>query len=236
MNLPTNQSADGVKRCTLGAQPKGGGAIPASALYFHVGETKEAGGLIKQFHYSHRTAANVQFTGTLHLGGGLFGNKGIVVASITFSVPPTRWGEDVLELSRLVRHPKYKPPLTLLISLSCSRLRQQKKDLLVSFADQAEGHLGIVYQASGWTYNGLRARRMDGLLIDGVFVPGRTCNSIYGTQSPTKLKATNPHLDIVPHYDIGKHLYWKQLGRKGSHKAKRLGLKSLPYPKLMETL
>ena len=61
------------------------------------------------------------------------------------------------------------------------------------------------------------------------FVPGRMANNAYGTQSPTKLNERG--INAVPHYDDGKHLYWRALNRSGRQKSKRLGLLSMPYPK-----
>lgn len=44
-----------------------------------------------------------------------------------------------------------------------------------------------------------------------------------------KIKPTST---IAPHFDTGKYLYWRSLHVSAGHKlAKRLGLKSLPYPK-----
>jgi hypothetical protein len=117
-----------------------------------------------------------------------------------------------------------------LIALACRRLKADGRDLLVSYADAGEGHHGGVYQASGWNYDGQRAASIDGLTIDGQFIPGRTCNSIYGTRSPSKVR-TLLGQNVEPHIDIGKHLYWRALNRAGEAKALRLGLKCLPYPK-----
>lgn len=221
---------DGVTKARRVNQPARSGAIPASTLHFRAGEINEANDLVKRFHYSRRIPSNVQFVGTLHLPGGLFGDFGEAVAACFFCIPPTRWSEDVLELSRLVRNEERRVPLTLLIRLSCQRLKADGADLLVSFADVAEGHHGGVYQAAGWNYHGQRDRRMDGLLIEGTFVPGRTCNSIYGTRSPDKLRHTKPGWKIEPHYDVGKHLYWRALGTRGEEKAARLKLAKEKYP------
>jgi hypothetical protein len=171
----------------------------------------------------------VQFVGSLHEAGGLFGDYGPAVAACFFSIPPTRWSEDVLELSRLVRA-SYSVPLSSLVSKSCKELRKQGHDLLVSFADRTQGHHGGVYQAASWRYAGARERRMDGLLIDGRFWPGRSCNSKFGTRSPSKVTAILGR-EVAPHFDEGKHLYWKALGAHGLKKAARLGLASMPYPK-----
>lgn len=200
-----------------------------NALHFHVGRYGEAVELVKRFHYSHRAPSNVQCVGTLHECGGLFGDYGQVVAACFLSIPPTRWSEDVWELSRLVRDDRERP-LTSLISQTCKTARVKGADLLVSFADKTQGHHGGIYQAASWEYAGARERRMDGVLLDGRFIPGRSCNSQWGTRSPEKLRAIL-RKDVQPHYDEGKHLYWRALTREGKRRAARLGLVSIEYPK-----
>lgn len=227
-------SAGGVMAAQRNNHSERGGSIPASALHFQCGRMDDIAELIKRFHYSRRLPSNIQFIGTMHEPGGLFGDSGRALCGLCFSIPPTRWSEPVLELSRLVRREDAPGiPLTLLIRLSVSQVRRLGHDLLVSFADRTNGHHGGVYQAAGWFYGGCRDRRMDGLLIDGVFCPGRSCNSNYGTRSPDKLRALLPQYNIQPHYDLGKHLYWKALNKRGQAKAATLGLRALPYPKGM---
>lgn len=198
-------------------------------LHFRTGCNDEAADLVMRFHYSRRIPSNVQFVGTLHEPGGLFGDYGKAVAAVFFSIPPTRWSEPVLELSRLVQDGS-QPPLSQLIGNACKALRKQGADLLVSFADRTHGHHGGVYQSASWQYDGCRDRMMDGLMIDGAFWPGRSCNSRFGTRSPTKVSAIIGR-EVLPHYDEGKHLYWKALGSKGNAKAATLGLKAETYPK-----
>lgn len=185
--------------------------------------------IIKAFHYSRRMPSNIQHCYSVREPGGMFGDTGTVVAGAIFSIPPTRWTEDVLELSRLVRHPHCDVHLSRLLSFAAVWLKRAGHNLLVSFADRTQRHHGGVYQACGWNYDGKRDRAMDGVLIDGKFIPGRSANSKYGTRSPDKLKERG--IVAVPHYDEGKHLYWKPLHNSGASKARRLGLKSLPYPK-----
>ena len=203
-------------------------------LHFRTGCIDEVVDLVKRHHYSRRSPSNIQFIGTLHDEGGLFGDYGKAVAAVFFCIPPTRWSEDVLELSRLVRADQ-RVPLSQLIALSCRRLKEMGSDLLVSFADKTQGHHGGIYQAASWNYAGARDRRMDGLLVDGTFIGGRACNHKYGTQSPAKVSCILGR-EVLPHYDEGKHLYWRALGPRGEAKAKRLGLASLPYPKPQEQL
>lgn len=184
--------------------------------------------LVERFHYSHRMTprGHVIYTGGLEVRGRL-------VAVVVFGVPPTRWSEPVVELTRLVRHDMFQPPLSSLIATACRDIKREgNADLLVSFADASKGHHGGVYQACSWRYHGQRDRRMDGLLVNGHFVPGRTCNSAWGTQSATAIKQRyGDQVEIEPHYDEGKHLYWRALTKAGVGKARRLGLEDNPYPK-----
>ena len=47
------------------------------------------------------------------------------------------------------------------------------KELLVSFADTEQKHLGIVYQATNWIYTGLSAKRTD-WTVKGIDKHGHT--------------------------------------------------------------
>ena len=201
-----------------------------TAHYMHTGETAEARSLVRQFHYSGRFPSNVQLCATWHEPGGLFGDSGRAVAAVIFSIPPTRWSEPVWELSRLVRRDDVHCPLTGLISSAVKYIKSTgRMDLLISFADWTQGHHGGIYQASSWNYAGKRNPQMDGVVVEGVFVPGRSANSRWGTRSPEKLRVLG--VDAEPHMDEGKHLYWKPLRRSGAKKAERLGFDCLPYPR-----
>ena len=200
--------------------------------HFAAGNVDDANALVVNHHYSGRAPANVQCVGTWHEDGGLFGDQGTAVAACFFSIPATRWPQDVLELSRLVRRPDVLFPLSALISQTVGHLKRKKIcNLVVSFADWTQGHHGGIYQAASWNYAGKRDRTNDGCMIDGVFVPGRSCNSRWGTRSPTKLAEIMPGHTVEPHFDEGKHLYWKATDRDGMKKAVALGLDVLPYPR-----
>lgn len=200
-------------------------------IYFHGGCDSEAKALIEQYHYSHRMPDGILAVGTFHLDGGLFGDKGEAIAACVFCNSTARWNEEVIELIRLVRKDNIQVPLTKLIALTLKLIKRQGYDLVISYADKEQNHHGGIYQAASWFYNGERESRMDGLIVNGIFYPGRTCNALWNTQSPKKLKVIKPKWDIQPHYDKCKHLYWKPLSHKGKLKAERLGLKKATYPK-----
>jgi hypothetical protein len=201
-------------------------------LHFHVGRLDEANRIIIRHHYSGRAPSLVQLCGTWHRDGGVFGDCGECVAACVFSIPVARRKERVLELTRLVRVPTCQAPLTGLISLTVKQVaREHLTDLIVSFADTEQGHHGGIYQAASWRYGGRRQARKDGVMVNGVFVPDRSLNSKYGTNAVPKLRRIIRHADLRPHFDDGKHFYWRALSRDGERKAKRLGLQSLPYPR-----
>jgi len=200
-----------------------------TVFHFRVGHYQDACALVEEHHYSRRVPSNVQCVGTLHDSGGLFGDFGDAVAACFFSMPPTRWTHEVWELSRLVRS-RPNIPLTSLISQTKRHAKSLGAHLLVSFADVTHDHHGGVYQAASWNYHARRERRMDGVTIDGSFVPGRSCNSRWGTRSPRKLSELLCK-DVEPHFDEGKHLYWAAVTKTGKRWARAMDLMSAPYPK-----
>lgn len=189
--------------------------------------------IIKAEHYSKRLPAGVK----LCYGLVTYSPERRTEACVVYSQATGRWEADNLwELTRLVRLPDFDDPMTRLISKSIGYIRQYKlAELIVSFADATQDHHGGIYQSCSWLYDGMRDQRLDGFEIDGVFMPARTCNIKYGTSSEVELPK-HPKLvkrSVVPHFDGGKHCYWKPLTKTGMSLAKSLGLRSVSYPKPM---
>jgi hypothetical protein len=199
--------------------------VPEEENRYIFGNHKDAQNLVLNYHYSKRLPNSPVCVCTQY-------RNYIAIAAIFFSVPPSRWPESVVELSRLVRLEDIepKPILTKLISKGVKECKRLGIDLLVSFADATQGHHGGIYQASSWNYHELRKPRNDGWIIDGKFIPCRTCYGLWGT-SGDKLKEILHDKEVIKHFDKGKHLYWKSLNKKGKDKAERLGLRSIPYYK-----
>lgn len=223
--------AGGVEETTPAHQPGHVGSMPTPRSYhFHLNDKRSLSQLVHDHHYSARLPGSIQLIATWHDDGGLFGDSGEAVAGLSFSSPPTRWSEPVLELTRLVRSDDCCRPLTGFIAEAVSWVRHKRMaDLLVSFADPTFGHHGGIYQAASWHYHGRRDAAVDGIVLNGKFIPGRTCNATWGTRSPEKLRGMG--IPAEAHWDAGKHLYWRPVTRRGIVKAKRLGLLALPYPK-----
>jgi hypothetical protein len=169
---------------------------------------------------------------TWHEPGGLFGDRGPIAAACVLGLPSVVWREDLWELRRLVRKPHVTAPITRLVAAALAEIRRQGlADLIVSYADPAAGHHGGIYQAASWSFAAERKPMRVGWVIDGKEIHNRTLNAAYGTNVGEALAARFPGSEIAPLRDQGRYLYWRALNRRGKAKAKRLGLKSLPYPK-----
>jgi hypothetical protein len=70
------------------------------------------------------------------------------------------------ELSRLVIQTKTKNAASFLIGQSLSRL--EKPSAVISYADEAMSHCGIVYQATNWIYTGRVKGHDKTYIVDGV--------------------------------------------------------------------
>ena len=201
-----------------------------SAYHFHLGDKASAQVLIERYHYSALMPPTSSIVGTWHADGGLFGDSGEAVAACVIGSPAARWGEPVMELTRLVRAPECDAPLSGLIAETVGWVKRKRvADLVVSFADSTQDHHGGIYQACSWHYAGQRPSRMDGVIVGGRLLSGRAANHAFGTQSPDKLREMG--IDATPHFCTGKHLYWRPMTKEGRRRAERLGLGSVAYPK-----
>jgi len=230
-------------------------------FHFSIGERKSARDLILKYHYSGRCHNNPIMVGSLHLNGGLYGDKGEMVAACMFGLSNNNtWAVKkvyVIELVRLVRKEGIKAPLSWLISKTVKALKQKGGyDIAISYADATQEHHGGVYQACSWNFHTYRDPGEDGLVIDGVFVPRRSVSTRYGTYSKGKLGKMFDEVKNTPgvlafcgevetvesvkwteHIDKGKYLYWISLNKKGKHIAtKELGFHCNEYPKPGEKL
>lgn len=135
--------------------------------------------VVIQNHYLHRAApCSVAF--------GLFDNqmqlRGVVLygtpssSSLRAGIAGTDEVLNVIELTRLwIDEDTLKNAESFLIGRS---VRKSGKEIVVSFADTAQEHLGIVYQATNWLYTGLSAKRTD-WHVEGIEKHGQTWGDKY---------------------------------------------------------
>ena len=142
---------------------------------------------------------------------------------------------EVYELTRLYVHDDYGSNIeSWFISQSFKWLRKNHSHIkaLISYASPMAGHVGTIYQASNWIYQGNSIRPNDGWLFkfteNGDWQHGRTIFPYYGTNDPEKIreKVTEP---FWIKQELRKHRYVYILAGK---KIKRQILNSLKYPAL----
>ena len=108
-------------------------------------------------------------------------------------------------------------------------LRQLARDgrhkLVVSFADPAAGHHGIIYRASSWAFWGTTEPERS-LVIDGKVTHPRTASERYGSNSVAHLRRTG--LTVVVKHTPPKFRYLYLLDRSW---AWRLRGRPQPYPR-----
>ena len=150
--------------------------------------------------------------------------------------------ENAYELVRLFIHDGYGSNIeSYLIGKSFKWLRKNKPNIkgLISYADPQEGHVGTIYQATNWIYQGNRIRPCDSWLFkwdeDGEWQHPRTIFPYYGTNDIEKLRKLVPK-DFWIKKELRKHRYVYLLGSKSEIRKARKGLKhpQLPYPKTSE--
>ena len=222
-----------------------------NTFYFHTGERQTARELVLKYHYSGRCHENPILVGSLHFGGGgLYGDKGELVATCMFSLSNNNtWSlkkVDLIELVRLCRKEEVQVPLSWLVSRTVKEVKKLGRfDIAISYADATQDHHGGIYQACSWNFHTYRQPKEDGLVIDGTFVPKRTVSTRYGTYRRDKLGemfdevkqetlygTEVKNIEWGSHVDKGKYMYWIPLNKTGKKIAKRvLNFESNEYPK-----
>jgi hypothetical protein len=188
--------------------------------------------LVRDYHYSRRSAGLVRHAFAWRNPGGLFGETGEPIAGITYSQPVNRnFPPESAELSRLVRREDFSGDLSKFVTWSLRWLRANTRTpFVLSYADTTHGHHGGIYQACGFVYVGPTSPGHIGFNApDGSFVHGRICNGRFGTRSVEAIAQLKP--DWVPVYGEPKHLYIFPLRQKWTTIARKHGWQSLPYPK-----
>ena len=156
--------------------------VDTSTLSVREIDRKIAKEMIVKYHYSkqwtkcsvalglyHNTGNEHQFfdepeeklIGTICYGDPIGRHSG---ASISTIIPR----ESAFELVRLFVHDGYGSNIeSYLIGEGFKWLRKNRKDIkaLISYADPQQGHVGTIYQATNWVYQGNRIRPNDSWLF-----------------------------------------------------------------------
>ena len=138
------------------------------------------------------------------------------------------------ELTRLVVDAGHQNAASFLISQSIKMLKE-KPCAIISYADSAHGHSGIVYQATNWIYTGATVSHDSLYLIDGIATHPMTIRDKFGVTEIAKWAKENNISKIKPSQ---KHRYFIFCGSKKDKKImlQKLKYKTItPYPKSEKT-
>lgn len=137
------------------------------------------------------------------------------------------YGLPQIEVCELVRVAlsKHLAPVSKIVSIAIKFLKSQSPGirLVVSYADTKQGHIGSIYQAMGWLYQGYFDGEHD-VVVNGRKMHRRQAYSLYGTTRP-------PGSFNVP--AGGKHKYLMPLD---DEIRKRIEPLRKPYPKRVTSI
>ena len=197
-------------------------------------EKSESHWLILNVHYAHRLPP-ISYAFGLYFNGDL---KGVV----TYGSPPSptlvrgicgdKWAKNVLELNRLVLVDNQKNEASRLVSGSLKLL--PKPSIVVSFADTAQNHEGIIYQATNFIYTGLSANRKEWTVKGKEHLHSKTLSGLVAGADNTVLAMQEMFGDDFYYRERSrKHRYIIFLGSKTDKRSmtRDLRYKVLPYPK-----
>lgn len=147
--------------------------------------------------------------------------------SLCMGICGKEYAEIVLELNRLCLLDNHKNLASKLVSGSIKQL--PKPTIVVSYADNKQGHVGYVYQATNFIYTGLSAKRVDWAVKGLEHKHGRT---ISGNLTLEEMKEKYGD-DFYYEKRSRKHRYIIFHGSKNDKKIlkSKLKYKILPYPK-----
>lgn len=183
---------------------------------------KTAMDLVIKNHYLHRKAP-------CSFAFGLF-KDGRICGVVTYGTPSSstlRQGiagkehiNNVIELNRLwVDDSVPKNGESFLIG---NTVRKVNKEIIVSYAEINEGHLGVVYQATNWFYTGLSAKRQN-YKVEGLDLHHQT---IADQCSIKELRAKYGERFKIVERPRKHRYFYLNCGKK----RKKILLKSIKYP------
>lgn len=181
-------------------------------------------------HYLHRKCPCSFSWGIYHNDSGeLFG----VIVYGTPSSAPLRKGicgieesSNVIELTRLwTRDDSPKNMESYLIG---NTIKYIDKEIVVSYAEIEQGHVGTVYQATNWIYTGLSAKRTN-WTIEGI---DKHCQTIADKHSAKELREIyGDRFKLVPRPRKHRYVYINARGKRRRQLLAKLKYPISSYPK-----
>jgi len=181
-------------------------------------------------HYLHRKAP-------VSMAFGMFDLSGAIVGVITYGVPASSTllrgvcGEDearnVYELNRLwVDEDVPKNGESFLIGNTINKL---DREIVVSYADSSQNHVGIVYQATNWIYTGLSTKFKDPKVIG--LENQHHATYANGLTNKQVVEKFGDRVYFVDRPRKHRYVYFNASKFRKKTLLKKLSYKILPYPK-----
>ncbi|HZA24572.1 MAG TPA: DNA methyltransferase [Dehalococcoidia bacterium] len=185
--------------------------------------------LVERHHYLHSLPGGTRLAFGAFIANRLLGTLTLGVGPLNaYSLVEGATPDDCLTLTRLWLSdelPKNSESRFIAVVLRSLRRNTYLK-FLVSYADPAQGHLGTIYQATGWLYTGLSEAMPLYDIGDGKARHSRSLSHAYGTHSLEHFSRHGVPVKLVPQQ--GKHRYLYFLDPTWRQRLKGPGL---PYPK-----
>jgi hypothetical protein len=185
--------------------------------------------VVVEHHYLHRKAPCSQAFGLFDESDNL---RGVVMygtpssSALRAGIAGKDQSTNVIELTRLwIDDSTPKNSESYLIGNS---IKHCDKEIVVSFADTSQNHLGIVYQATNWIYTGLSAKRTD-WSVEGIDKHGHTWADKYTAAEMREL--FGDRFTLVPRSRKHRYIYLNAKGRRKKELMSLLRYKQEPYPK-----
>ena len=225
-------SAVGVKASTAPSHGAGAGSSPSTALHaIRVNPIPfvAAKRILVRYHYLH------SLPGGTKLAFGAF-VEGRLLGALTFGAGPHNafalvegaCPDNCLTLTRLWLSEKLPSNSESRVISICLRYLKKYTSLkfIITYADPAQGHVGTIYQATGWLYTSLSEATPKFDIGDGVARHSRSLAQAFGSHSLKYLSERGLKVKVLP--QIPKHRYIYFLDQDYRN---RLKPTTLPYPK-----
>jgi len=212
-----------------------GGSIPTSSLQKNDARIKPisyqlAMEIVVARHYLHRVAP------VSHAFGLFLPDFIEPLGVVTYGVSPSSTllrgicgdeeKQNVYELNRLwVDDRLQKNAESFLVARSMKFL---DKEIIVSFADTGQNHLGIIYQACNFLYTGLSSKFKDPK-IEGI--EGHHATYAHGMTNEQVIEKFGSKVSFVERTRKHRYIYFRAKGARRRELLSKLRYPVLPYPK-----
>lgn len=229
-------SAGSALESTASYQEAGAGSIPSPALHsiqvqpipFTIAKH-----LLVREHYLHSFPGGSKLAFGASLGSRLLGALTLGAGPANaYSLATGAAPDDCLALTRLWLSDELPPNSESRFIGIVLRYLRKNTDLkfLVSYADPTQGHVGTIYQATGWTYTGLSQATPLYDIGDGRVHHSRSLSNAYGTHGLSYFQRHGMDVKLVPQQPKHRYVYFLDPDWKY-----RLKVPVLPYPRREET-